>query len=179
MFLFIAREDIKGEFHVMASALSKEMGMMESQLKRWKDTAHEAASIREKVQALETSLTMKVGSYSCIHHIFGSLDISFFYILWNYTHPFEANHYWLVIQTKEKKGLTDLCAQQMMEIKSLKSLVKFSRLTISVLLFNYFRSCKVFRQVSLGYYFIPLWALVSMGTLSSSYMMRRNPILLF
>lgn len=65
----------------MASALSKEMGMMESQLKRWKDTAHEAASIREKVQALETSLTMKVGSYSCIHHIFGSLDISFFYIL--------------------------------------------------------------------------------------------------
>ncbi|TYK21679.1 E3 ubiquitin-protein ligase BRE1-like 2 [Cucumis melo var. makuwa] len=80
-----AREDIKGEFHVMASALSKEMGMMESQLKRWKDTAHEAASIREKVQALETSLTMK---------------------------------------TKEKKGLTDLCAQQMMEIKSLKSLVE-------------------------------------------------------
>ncbi|XP_031739649.1 E3 ubiquitin-protein ligase BRE1-like 2 isoform X2 [Cucumis sativus] len=80
-----AREDIKGEFHVMASALSKEMGMMESQLKRWKDTAHEAVSIREKVQALETSLAMK---------------------------------------TKEKKGLTDICAQQMMEIKSLKSLVE-------------------------------------------------------
>lgn len=65
---FIAREDIKGEFHVMASALSKEMEMMESQLKRWKETAHEAVSVREKVQALEALLIGKVGSYTFIYY---------------------------------------------------------------------------------------------------------------
>ncbi|XP_022153796.1 E3 ubiquitin-protein ligase BRE1-like 2 isoform X2 [Momordica charantia] len=80
-----AREDIKAEFHVMASALSKEMGMMEAQVKRWKETAHEAVSIREKVQALETLLSGK---------------------------------------TNEKKSLRDICAQQMVEIKSLKALIE-------------------------------------------------------
>lgn len=79
------REDIKGEFHVMASALSKEMGMMESQLKRWKETGHEAVTVREKVQALEASLIEK---------------------------------------KREKGSLTDICAQQMMEIKSLKALIE-------------------------------------------------------
>ena len=68
VFPFTAREDIKGEFHVMASALSKEMGMMESQLKRWKETGHEAVTVREKVQALETLLIEKVWSYPFIHH---------------------------------------------------------------------------------------------------------------
>lgn len=65
----------------MASALSKEMEMMESQLKRWKETAHEAVSIREKVQALETLLIVKVGSYPFIHRPYklsqiGSVKIS-------------------------------------------------------------------------------------------------------
>lgn len=57
------RKDIKSEFHVMASALSKEMGMMESQLNRWKETAHEALSLREKAQSLKALLNKKVLSH--------------------------------------------------------------------------------------------------------------------
>lgn len=44
----------------MASALSKEMGMMEAQLNRWKQTAHEALSLREKSKSLKASLSEKV-----------------------------------------------------------------------------------------------------------------------
>lgn len=44
----------------MASALSKEMGMMEAQLKRWKDAAHEAVSLREKAHSLRALLSGKV-----------------------------------------------------------------------------------------------------------------------
>ena len=57
------RNDIKSEFHVMASALSKEIGMMEAQLKRWKETAHEALSLREEAQSLKTQLNRKVLSH--------------------------------------------------------------------------------------------------------------------
>ncbi|XP_027333941.1 E3 ubiquitin-protein ligase BRE1-like 2 isoform X2 [Abrus precatorius] len=53
------RKDIKSEFHIMASALSKEMGMMEAQLKRWKDAAHEAVSLREKANSLRAALSAK------------------------------------------------------------------------------------------------------------------------
>ncbi|ESR59079.1 hypothetical protein CICLE_v10014206mg [Citrus x clementina] len=54
------RKDIKAEFRVMASALSKEMGMMEAQLNRWKETADEALSLREKAVSLKVSLSAKV-----------------------------------------------------------------------------------------------------------------------
>ncbi|GKD14493.1 hypothetical protein Tco_1198900 [Tanacetum coccineum] len=47
------RKDIKAEFQVMASALSKEMEMMKSQLNRWKDTASEAVSLKEEAQQSE------------------------------------------------------------------------------------------------------------------------------
>jgi E3 ubiquitin-protein ligase BRE1 len=57
------RNDIKSEFRVMASALSKEIGMMEAQLKRWKETAHEALSLREEAQSLKTQLNRKVLSH--------------------------------------------------------------------------------------------------------------------
>lgn len=53
------RKDIKAEFRVMASALSKEMGMMEAQLNRWKETANEALSLREKTVSLKVSLSTK------------------------------------------------------------------------------------------------------------------------
>ncbi|GFZ20784.1 histone mono-ubiquitination 2 [Actinidia rufa] len=52
-------KDIKEEFHVMALALSKEMGMMEAQLNRWKETAHEAISLREEAQSLKVRLSEK------------------------------------------------------------------------------------------------------------------------
>lgn len=44
----------------MASALSKEMEMMESQLNRWKETAHEAISLREEALELKALLSDKV-----------------------------------------------------------------------------------------------------------------------
>lgn len=55
----LGRKDIKGEFHVMGSALSKEVGMMESQLNRWKETAHEALSLQEKADSLKALLMTK------------------------------------------------------------------------------------------------------------------------
>ncbi|KEH42364.1 putative aminoacyltransferase, E1 ubiquitin-activating enzyme [Medicago truncatula] len=53
------RKDIKAEFRVMASALSKEMGMMDAQVKRWKDAALEAVSLREKAHSLREKLSGK------------------------------------------------------------------------------------------------------------------------
>ncbi|KAG7600599.1 Zinc finger RING-type [Arabidopsis suecica] len=53
------RQDIKSEFIAMASTLSKEMEMMEAQLKRWKDTAHDALYLREQSQSLRVSLSNK------------------------------------------------------------------------------------------------------------------------
>lgn len=53
------RKDVKEEFKVMASALLKEMGMMESRVNRWKGTADEANSLREKAQSLNSLLDRK------------------------------------------------------------------------------------------------------------------------
>ncbi|XP_073272668.1 E3 ubiquitin-protein ligase BRE1-like 2 isoform X2 [Primulina huaijiensis] len=53
------RKDVKEEFRVMSSALSKEMGMMESQLNKWTKTAEEALTLREKAQTLGALLESK------------------------------------------------------------------------------------------------------------------------
>ncbi|KAL6297187.1 hypothetical protein ACE6H2_005329 [Prunus campanulata] len=79
------RKDIIAEFRVMASSLSKEMGMMEAQLKRWKETAHETLSLSDKAQSLKASLITKI---------------------------------------HEQKSLADKCAEQLIEIKSLKALIE-------------------------------------------------------
>ena len=63
MLLTAGRKDIKSEFRVMASALSKEMGMMETQLKRWKEAAHDALSLSEEAQSLKAQLDRKVLSH--------------------------------------------------------------------------------------------------------------------
>lgn len=47
----------------MASALTREMRMMESQLNKWKGTADEALSLREKAQSLSALLDVKVAFY--------------------------------------------------------------------------------------------------------------------
>ncbi|XWS71040.1 hypothetical protein CRYUN_Cryun03dG0102700 [Craigia yunnanensis] len=60
------RNDVKAEFHVMASALSKEMGMMEGQLKRRKETAHEAISLHEEAQTLKALLSDKTNQQKCL-----------------------------------------------------------------------------------------------------------------
>lgn len=53
------RKDIKEEFQVMASALSKEIGMMKSQLNRWKETGREAVSLQEEAQSLKAVVDKK------------------------------------------------------------------------------------------------------------------------
>ena len=57
---FPGRKDVKEEFQIMASALSKEMGMMEAQLNRWKETAEESLSLHEEVQSLKALVDSKV-----------------------------------------------------------------------------------------------------------------------
>ena len=44
----------------MASSLSKEMEMMEAQLKRWQETADETLSLCEKAESLKILLSKKV-----------------------------------------------------------------------------------------------------------------------
>lgn len=44
----------------MASALSKEMAMMEAQLNQWKETAEEAIALRDEAVSLKSSLDDKV-----------------------------------------------------------------------------------------------------------------------
>ncbi|KAB2628727.1 E3 ubiquitin-protein ligase BRE1-like 2 [Pyrus ussuriensis x Pyrus communis] len=61
------RKDIIAEFRVMASSLCKEMGMVETQLKRWKETAHETLCLRDKAQSLKASLSTKF--VSCLNGI--------------------------------------------------------------------------------------------------------------
>ncbi|CAA7401290.1 unnamed protein product [Spirodela intermedia] len=78
------RKDFKDEIHVMASALSREMELMEMQLNRCMEAAREAVSLREEASSLEALLKTKTG---------------------------------------EHKALSDKCAEQMVEIKSLKALI--------------------------------------------------------
>lgn len=59
------RKDVKAEFHVMSLALSKELEMMEAQLNRWKETAHEANSLRGEAQSLKVLLGEKVPFHFC------------------------------------------------------------------------------------------------------------------
>ncbi|XP_042491603.1 uncharacterized protein LOC122071329 isoform X2 [Macadamia integrifolia] len=54
-----SRTDIKAQFHVMASALSKEIGMMEAQLNRCKETAREAIYLCEESHSLKVLLSRK------------------------------------------------------------------------------------------------------------------------
>ncbi|KAL4591351.1 hypothetical protein LXL04_004310 [Taraxacum kok-saghyz] len=53
------RKDIKAEFEVMGSALSKEIGMMTSQLNRWKETGSEAIKLQEQAQSLKSLVDKK------------------------------------------------------------------------------------------------------------------------
>ncbi|XP_077240995.1 histone mono-ubiquitination 2 isoform X2 [Tasmannia lanceolata] len=60
------RKDIKREFQVMASALSKEMEMMETQLNRFKEIAHEALSLRAETHSLKALLNRKMSEHKSL-----------------------------------------------------------------------------------------------------------------
>lgn len=61
------RKDIKDEIQFMASALTKEMEMMEAQLNRSKESACEVVALREEADSLRTALDSKVLTYTCFH----------------------------------------------------------------------------------------------------------------
>uniref|UniRef100_J3N3Z7 E3 ubiquitin protein ligase n=2 Tax=Oryza brachyantha TaxID=4533 RepID=J3N3Z7_ORYBR len=55
------KKDFKDEIHVMAASLSKEMELLENQLKRSRDAASEALALREEADYLRTLLAKKTG----------------------------------------------------------------------------------------------------------------------
>lgn len=63
----------------MASSLSKEMEMMEAQLKRWQETAHETLSLRDEAQSLKALLSSKVS----FHHFIKSYMYYIFIMNWS------------------------------------------------------------------------------------------------
>lgn len=62
MFLFLlsGKKDFKNQIHVMAAALSNELGMMENQLSRSKDASSEALALREQAESLTSLVDKKV-----------------------------------------------------------------------------------------------------------------------
>ncbi|CAL5060003.1 unnamed protein product [Urochloa decumbens] len=54
------KKDFKNEIHVMAAALSNELGMMENQLSRSKDAASEALTLREQAESLTSLVAKKI-----------------------------------------------------------------------------------------------------------------------
>ncbi|KAL2893713.1 E3 ubiquitin-protein ligase BRE1-like 2, partial [Bienertia sinuspersici] len=60
------RTDIKSEFKVMTSSLSKEMGMVEAQLNRWNDIAQEALSLREEAESQKALLNRKTSEVKAL-----------------------------------------------------------------------------------------------------------------
>ncbi|KAL6558638.1 hypothetical protein OROMI_018988 [Orobanche minor] len=56
---FSGTKDVKAEFQIMGSAISKEMGMMKAQLNRWKETTEESIFLHEKVQSLKSLVDSK------------------------------------------------------------------------------------------------------------------------
>ncbi|KAJ8635964.1 hypothetical protein MRB53_010231 [Persea americana] len=62
----LGRQDIKAEFRVMASALSKEMEMMELQLNRFKELAREALSLHGEAHSLKALLDTKMSEHKSL-----------------------------------------------------------------------------------------------------------------
>ncbi|WOL14203.1 E3 ubiquitin-protein ligase [Canna indica] len=62
----LGRKDIKDEINVMASALTKEMEMMESQLNRSKEAASEAHALREEAESLRPLLNKKIDEHKIL-----------------------------------------------------------------------------------------------------------------
>ncbi|GJM89758.1 hypothetical protein PR202_ga05977 [Eleusine coracana subsp. coracana] len=66
------KKDFKGEIHVMAAALSKEIEMMDNQLNRAKDAASEALALREEAKSLRTLVAKKIDEQKAISHEYNS-----------------------------------------------------------------------------------------------------------
>ncbi|GJN15236.1 hypothetical protein PR202_gb02131 [Eleusine coracana subsp. coracana] len=66
------KKDFKGEIHVMAAALSKEIEMMDNQLNRAKDAASEALALREEAKSLRTLVAKKIDEQKAISQEYNS-----------------------------------------------------------------------------------------------------------
>ncbi|XP_066378709.1 E3 ubiquitin-protein ligase BRE1-like 2 isoform X3 [Miscanthus floridulus] len=66
------KKDFKDEIHVMAAALSNELGMMENQLSRAKDAASEALALREQAESLRSLVAKKIEEHKKISDKYNS-----------------------------------------------------------------------------------------------------------
>ncbi|RLM80911.1 E3 ubiquitin-protein ligase BRE1-like 2 [Panicum miliaceum] len=66
------KKDFKNEIHVMATALSNELGMMENQLSRSKDAASEALALREQAESLTSLVAKKIEEQKVISDTYNS-----------------------------------------------------------------------------------------------------------
>uniref|UniRef100_A0A804LLQ3 E3 ubiquitin protein ligase n=1 Tax=Zea mays TaxID=4577 RepID=A0A804LLQ3_MAIZE len=66
------KKDFKNEIHVMAAALSNELGMMENQLSRSKDAASEALALREQAESLRSLVAKKIEEHKKISDKYNS-----------------------------------------------------------------------------------------------------------
>ncbi|KAG0550731.1 hypothetical protein BDA96_01G363600 [Sorghum bicolor] len=66
------KKDFKDEIHVMAAALSNELGMMENQLSRSKDAASEALALREQAESLRSLVAKKIEEHKKISDKYNS-----------------------------------------------------------------------------------------------------------
>ncbi|PAN04309.1 hypothetical protein PAHAL_1G057100 [Panicum hallii] len=66
------KKDFKNEIHVMAAALSNELGMMENQLSRSKDAASEALALREQAESLTSLVAKKIEEQKVISDTYNS-----------------------------------------------------------------------------------------------------------
>ncbi|OEL34837.1 E3 ubiquitin-protein ligase BRE1-like 2 [Dichanthelium oligosanthes] len=122
------KKDFKNEIHVMAAALTNELGMMENQLSRSKDAASEAIALREQAESLTSLVAKKVclrfNHSSCIC-IFFILPMSSCIILQRasiISNTCDENM--LNFQIEDQKEISDKYNSQLIEIKSLKALVE-------------------------------------------------------
>ena len=80
-FDFSGRKDFKDEIHVMASTLSREMELMETQLNRCMEVAREAVSLREDANSLKSLLKIKVYFERFSTYLTSSIISTFFPII--------------------------------------------------------------------------------------------------
>jgi len=72
---FVGRKDSVPELQVMISTLHKEMGMMQSQLNKFKEAAHEVHSLRAEIHSLAGILERKVWIIDIWVHDSRNLDL--------------------------------------------------------------------------------------------------------
>lgn len=70
------RKEIIAEFKALVSSFPEEMGNMQGQLRKYKETASDVHSLRADVQSLSSTLDRKVGLYVLLSSFFMQLTLN-------------------------------------------------------------------------------------------------------